>query len=64
MPATMRIALSMSDAFRSAILISAIFRTWALVTRPTLVRFGEALPFSMPASLRSRFGAGGVLVMK
>src|SRR3954464_8946909 len=63
-PATIRMALSRSVAFRSAILISAIFLTCARVTRPTLVRLGWPLPFSIPASLRRRFGAGGVLVMK
>src|SRR3954451_20854285 len=63
-PATIRMAASRSPAFRSAILISAIFLTWARVTRPTLVRLGWPLPFSMPASLRSRLGGGGVLVMK
>ena len=39
-PAIIRMALSRSAAFRSAILISAIFLTWARVTRPTLVRLG------------------------
>src|SRR5918994_1319596 len=63
-PAIMRMALSRSVAFRSAILISAIFFTCARVTRPTLVRFGLPLPFSTPASFSRRFGAGGVLVMK
>ena len=60
----MRMAQSRSDAFRSAILISAIFLSCALVTLPTLVRLGWALPFSIPASLSRRFAAGGVLVMK
>ena len=62
-PAIMRMALSRSDALRSAILISAIFLTCARVTFPTLVRLGWPLPFSSPASLSRRFGAGGVLVM-
>ena len=39
-PAIIFMALSRSDALRSAILISAIFLTWARVTRPTLVRLG------------------------
>src|SRR3954466_12571871 len=39
-PAIIRMALSKSAALRSAILISAIFLTWALVTRPTLARLG------------------------
>src|ERR687897_2564883 len=63
-PAIIRMALSRSEALRSCILISAIFFTCARVTRPTLVRFGLPLPFSTPASLSRRFGAGGVLVMK
>src|SRR3954471_5431077 len=63
-PAIIRMALSRSAALRSAILISAIFLTWARVTRPTLVRLGWPLPFSIPASLSKRFGAGGVFVMK
>ena len=54
----------MSDAFRSGILISAILRTCALVTLPTLLRFGWPEPFSIPASFFSRIAAGGVLVMK
>ena len=57
-PAIIRMADSRSDAFRSAILISAIFLTCALVTLPTLVRLGWALPFSIPASFSRRFGAG------
>src|SRR4051812_16551806 len=63
-PAIIRMALSRSAALRSAILISAIFLTCARVTRPTLVRLGWPLPFSIPASLSKRFGAGGVFVMK
>src|SRR6185312_11552145 len=63
-PAIIRMALARSEALRSAILISAIFLSWARVTLPTLVRLGWPLPFSMPASLSRRLGAGGVLVMK
>src|SRR3954452_2492927 len=62
--AIIRMALSRSAALRSAILISAIFLTWARVTRPTLVRLGWPLPFSIPASFNRRLGAGGVFVMK
>src|SRR6266545_899453 len=58
-PAIIFMALSRSDALRSAILISAIFLTCARVTRPTLVRLGCPLPFSTPASFRRRLGAGG-----
>ncbi len=39
-PAIILIADSRSAAFRSGILSSAIFLTWARVTLPTLVRFG------------------------
>jgi len=59
----MRMAESTSEALRSAILISAIFLSWARVTFPTLVRLGWALPFSIPASFMRRLAAGGVLVM-
>jgi hypothetical protein len=45
-------------------LSSAIFRTWARVTRPTLFRFGWPEPFSTPASFLSSTAAGGVFVMK
>src|SRR5262249_31176750 len=63
-PATIIIADSIVSQLRSGILISAILRTWARVTRPTLFRFGCPDPLSMPASFFSRTAAGGVLVMK
>src|SRR5438552_2503100 len=63
-PATIAIADSMESVFRSGSLISAIFLTCALVTEPTLLRFGVPEPFSTPASFFSRTAAGGVLVMK
>ena len=62
-PSIMRAAASTSLADRSAILIAAISRTWARVTRPIVSRFGVPEPFSMPAALRSRSAAGGVLRM-
>ncbi len=49
---------------RSGILISAILRTCALVTVPTLLRFGCREPFSMPSSFFRSIAAGGVLMMK
>src|SRR5215218_3702962 len=52
---------SMSLTLRSAIFVSAIWRTWSRVTRPTVSRFAVAAPLSIPAALRRRSGAGGVL---
>ena len=62
-PATMFMAASTSLAFRSGIFSSAISRTWALVTVPTLFLFGSPEPFSTFAALASRMAAGGVFVM-
>ena len=62
-PSIILAAASMSLAERSAILISAMSRTWSRVTRPTVSRFGVPEPFSIPAALRSRSAAGGVLRM-
>ena len=56
-------APSMSTAFRSAILVSAISRTWALVIVATFVVRGFAAPLSTPAALRMSLAAGGVLRM-
>src|SRR5204863_3155270 len=63
-PATIAIADSMFSVLRSGSLISAIFLTYALVTEPTLFRFGVPDPFSIPASFFSSTAAGGGLVMK
>jgi hypothetical protein len=57
-------AASRSLADRSAILIVAISRTWSRVTRPMVSFFGVPEPLSIPAALRSRSAAGGVLRMK
>jgi hypothetical protein len=57
-------AASRSFAFRSAILIWAISRTWSFDTRPTVSRRASPEPFSTPAALRRRSAAGGVLRMK
>src|SRR4029078_12976944 len=62
-PATMCIAASTSFAFRSGIFVSAIWRSWARESVPTLARFGSPEPLSrFRASLIST-AAGGVLVM-
>src|SRR6266511_1730225 len=61
--AIMLIAPSRSVAFRSCILISAIFLSWARVTFPTFSRFEVGEPFSIPASFFRSTAAGGVLVM-
>jgi hypothetical protein len=45
-------------------LISAISRSWLRVTVPTVSRPVVPEPFSMPAALRSRSAAGGVLSTK
>jgi hypothetical protein len=63
-PSTIFIAASMSFAFRSGILVSAISRTLSRLTVPTLLRFGSLDPLSIPAAWRSSTAAGGVFVMK
>src|SRR5215468_8998334 len=63
-PSMVRIAASTDSADRSGRLSTAISRTWARVTLPTLPRFGSAAPFSTPAAFFSNTEAGGVLVMK
>src|SRR3984957_12344618 len=62
-PAMIFSAASIEVAFRSGILVSAICRTWAAVSEPTLVLCGSALPLSTPAAFLIISGAGGVLVM-
>src|ERR1700684_4336045 len=62
-PAMIFSAASIEVAFRSGILVSAICRTWAMVSEPTLVLCGTALPLSTPAAFLISSGAGGVLVM-
>src|SRR3546814_10039901 len=51
-PAMILAAASMSLAFRSFIFASAISRTWAMVTLPTLSRFGTLEPLATLAALR------------
>ena len=61
----MATAESMSFAFRSAILVSAIPRSCSCVTLPTAPpRPGVCDPFSSPAARFRRKPAGGVLVTK
>src|SRR6202012_3014267 len=62
-PAMIFSAASIVVAFRSGILVSAICRTWAAVSEPTLVLCGSLLPLSTPAAFLIISGAGGVLVM-
>ena len=57
-PSIMRMAASMSLAFRSFILISAISRTLARRMVPTLVRPASPLPLSMPDGLLDQVGRG------
>ena len=63
-PAMIFSASSRELAFRSAILVCAISRTWSRVTVATLVLCGSPEPFSTPAALSSMRAAGGVLVTK
>ena len=57
------IAASTSFAFRSGIFVSAIERSCACVSRPTLFLFGSAEPFSIPSASLMSTAAGGVFVM-
>src|SRR5437016_5021751 len=63
-PSIMRIAASMSLAFKSFILVCAISRTLARRIVPAVARPGVPLPLSMPAAFLIRSAAGGVLVTK
>ena len=63
-PAIMLMADSRLAAFRSFILISAIFWMEALEMVATLVLLGTPEPDSMLHSFLIRTAAGGVLVMK
>jgi hypothetical protein len=63
-PSTTFMAPSMSRAFRSGILVSAISRSCSRVTVPTFSRCGSGEPFSTPAALRSSPAAGGVFSTK
>src|SRR5262249_52171103 len=62
-PSTWATASSSSIAFRSGILVSAMRRTWSLVTEPTFSMRGFWAPFSTPEACLRRNVVGGVLVM-
>src|ERR1700691_6563862 len=62
-PAMIFSAASIEVAFRWGILVAATGRPWAMVSEPTLVLCGSALPLSTPAAFLIISGAGGVLVM-
>src|SRR5689334_24606114 len=61
-PAMIFSAASIVVAFRSGIFVSAICRSCAEVSVPTLVLCGSLLPLSTPAAFLISSGAGGVLV--
>src|SRR3546814_7933544 len=63
-PLTMATAPSTSTAFRSTIFASAISLTWAMVTLPTVLRLGVAVPLATPEAFLRKYATGGVLVTK
>src|SRR6202044_3160453 len=63
-PAMIFSAASIVVALRSGIFVSAICRSCAEVSVPTLVLCGSALPLSTPTAFLISSGAGGVFVMK
>src|SRR5215472_19257302 len=62
-PITVRIADSRLVVLRSTSLVFAISSTCFFVTFPTLLRFGSAEPFAIPAARSSSTDAGGVFKM-
>src|SRR5262245_32461854 len=62
-PAMLCVAVSMSLAFRSGILVWAMSLTCAIVILPTFSLCGSELPFCTPAAFLISSAAGGVLVM-
>src|SRR5690349_9609751 len=64
LPSMRRIAISMSLAFRSFILASAIWRTCALVTEPADVRPGLFEPDCSFAAFLRKNDAGAVFISK
>src|SRR2546429_961620 len=62
-PAMTCIACSTSRALRSWSFASAMCRSWAWESRPTLSRFGSDDPFSRFSASLIRTAAGGVFVM-
>src|SRR3984893_8127426 len=63
-PITVRTAESRLVVLRSTSLILAISSTCFFVTLPTLLRFGSAEPWTMPAARSSKIEAGGVFKIK
>ena len=60
-PAMIFAAASMSLAFRSGILVSAMVRTWSWVSEATLTLCGVAEPLGTPAAFLISSAAGGGL---
>src|SRR3970282_332792 len=58
---TIRMSASIALAWRSCIVVSAIWRTWSRLSVPTFWRIWAGLPFSSPAAFLIRSVAGGVL---
>src|SRR6202043_228129 len=63
-PITVRTADSIFVVLRSTSLSLAISSTCFFVTLPTLLRFGSAEPFTIPAARSSKIEAGGVFKIK
>jgi hypothetical protein len=63
-PSIIFIADSISFAFKSSILRSAILRISSRVTLPTFILGVEPEPFSIPAAFLRRAEAGGVFSLK
>src|SRR5271163_1088756 len=63
-PAMVRIAESRLVVLRSTSFNCAISCTCFFVTLPTLLRFGSAEPFTIPAARNSKIDAGGVFKIK
>src|SRR5215218_6869726 len=62
-PSMILMAWSTSRAFRSSSLVSAIWRTWSRVSRPTFSRLGSPEPLGIPSASLISTAAGGVFVM-
>jgi hypothetical protein len=63
-PLTIFIALLILVVFKSGNFIFAISSNCALVTEPTLIRFGVDEPFLTFAAFANKIDAGGVLRIK
>src|SRR6266508_1042323 len=62
-PSMILMAWSTSRAFKSSSLVSAIWRTWPRVSRPTFSRLGSPEPLGIPSASLISTAAGGVFVM-